>query len=91
MELYQEVLSCTDCGARITLAGLREAGQHRNTRHAVDCPICRSRVPFAVRGGDKTGQARLTYHERPAGPPVPSSSPPGPPAAFTRGTPPRRR
>lgn len=46
MELYQEVVSCTDCGARITLAGLREAGKGRVTRHAVDCPICLSRVPL---------------------------------------------
>jgi DNA-directed RNA polymerase subunit RPC12/RpoP len=49
MELYQEVVSCIVCGIRITRAGLRETDKDRVTRHAVDCPICRSRVPFAAR------------------------------------------
>ena len=84
MELYQEVVSCTVCGARITLAGLREAGEDRVTSHAVDCPICRSRVPFAIQGGRKPGEARLICYERPV-----RTSPGW--DALTRGAPPRRR
>lgn len=68
MELYQEVVSCTDCGTRITLAGLRDTREDRVTPHAFDCPICQSRVAFAVRGAREPGQP-ICYERRPGSPP----------------------
>ena len=66
MQLYQEIKRCPSCGARLTLAGVRDPAASRITRHEVDCPVCGTGVAFAIGGVVDAGKASLICYERAA-------------------------
>ena len=66
MERYQAT-PCPGCGTRLTLWWRKGGGAGHVTRHAVQCPVCRTAVPFAIRGVLNSSETSLICYERPEG------------------------